>query len=142
MSKYIPKKQFDARFCRCFPHVVNISVQNILAKLESNPILPSLTLTSTEPEKHKALRRYADALKARPIHKIRRLVAACRASGQRRQDLTDAIRKGNQDHAWGLEGIPDLQLLRDCETRWSSTFNMVGRALTLYPVSKLFVSMK
>lgn len=30
--------------------------------------------------------------------------------------------------------LPVLQLLRDCETRWSSTFLMLDRVLTLVPV--------
>ena len=30
--------------------------------------------------------------------------------------------------------LPEVQLLRDCETRWSSTFLMITRVLNLYPV--------
>ena len=30
--------------------------------------------------------------------------------------------------------LPEVQLLRDCETRWSSTFLMIMHVLTLYLV--------
>lgn len=40
--------------------------------------------------------------------------------------LPDALKTGGM--------LPEVQLLRDCETRWSSTFLMITRVLTLYPV--------
>jgi hypothetical protein len=58
------------------------------------------------------------------------------------------IRDGNKMKSWpkdmedfgdpdaAKEGgkLPEVQLLQDCETRWSSTFLMITRVLTLYPV--------
>jgi hypothetical protein len=35
----------------------------------------------------------------------------------------------------GEDKLPVLRLLRDCPTRWSSTFKMIDRVLMLYPVS-------
>ena len=94
---------------------------------------------------------YGDALRGDPIGRVRKLVSDCRVSGERRRALRDVIRDGNEMKSWpqtvmdfdslmlpddlktGGE-LPEVQLLRDCETRWSSTFLMITRVLTLYPV--------
>ncbi|KAF8498139.1 hypothetical protein F5888DRAFT_1612982, partial [Russula emetica] len=50
------------------------------------------------------------------------------------------IATGNNSSAWGVDVvIRFVQLLRSCETRWSSTFSMVDRFIELYPVSTLFL---
>ena len=78
---------------------------------------------------------YKQAILANPIGKKRGLVAACRSSGQRRRQLKQTIIDGNLTGYWkgklpgGGEKLPLVNLLRDCETRWSSTFLMVDRAL-------------
>ncbi|KAI6006128.1 hypothetical protein EDD15DRAFT_2154708, partial [Pisolithus albus] len=74
------------------------------------------------------------------IGTVRSIVSVCRASGQRRQDLRKVIVEGNSSGRWagklpdGGDKLPLYQLLRDCETRWSSTFLMIERLLLLYPV--------
>jgi hypothetical protein len=89
---------------------------------------------------------YLKALESDLIARVRKLVAACRVSSQRRQDLQRIIREGNDKGLWaGKILLPrpgddeawlrPLQLLRDCETRWSSVFLMIDRFLYLYPVS-------
>jgi len=79
---------------------------------------------------------YTAAVKSDPIGCTRGIVAVCRKSGQRREGLMDVINAGNCSNAWGPNiAIRPVQLLRDCETRWSSTFNMVNRLIELYPVS-------
>ena len=82
---------------------------------------------------------YRAALAADIIGAARKLIAACRVSGQRREELELTIREGNEAGSWtDSEGnplpLPVLQLLRDCETRWSSTFLMLDRMLMLLPV--------
>lgn len=91
---------------------------------------------------------YGDALRGDPIGRVRKLVSDCRASGQRRSALRAVIKNGNMMNAWPTtvmnfdspafqkDGgvLPEVQLLQDCETRWSSTFLMIVRVLTLYPV--------
>ncbi len=86
---------------------------------------------------------YATALEDDPIKAARQLVATCRASSQRRDAFTDAIIEGNRTGAFG-EGvvIPILQLLRDVDTRWSSTFLMIDRLLVLYPVRFLHLTLR
>jgi hypothetical protein len=82
---------------------------------------------------------YRAALTADVIGTARKLVAACRVSGQRREDFELTIREGNEAGSWtDSEGnpfsLPVLQLLRDCEIRWSSTFLLLNRVLMLLPV--------
>lgn len=91
------------------------------------------------------------------VHTIRRLIATLRVSGQRRENLMTTIAKGNTAGNWEVSAIwkewwisydpdartgardnqirlPEVQLLRDCPTRWSSTYLMLTRFLELYPV--------
>ena len=82
---------------------------------------------------------YRTALAADIVGTARKLVTACRASGQRREDFELTIREGNEAGTWtDSEGnpfsLPVLQLLHDCETWWSSTFFLLDRVLTLLPV--------
>jgi hypothetical protein len=80
-----------------------------------------------------ALSEYADALSAKPVSTTRAIVAICRKSGSRRKELHNIILEGVRDGTWPQ--LRAVQLLRDCVTRWSSTFNMIDRCIELYPVS-------
>ncbi|KAK6996343.1 ribonuclease H-like domain-containing protein [Favolaschia claudopus] len=118
---------------RCFPHIINIATQTVLTELKDNPIIPVLNSSSSlRPDKLSA---YADALSTDPVDHGRKIVAACRASGQRRKGLKDVINQGNATKCWPTEGgvLNCLQLLRDCDTRWSSTYNMNDRVIVLHP---------
>ena len=116
-------------FYRCFPHAINRSVKAIFESLKKNPALPAELLTNS------ARQAYSDALISEPVKRVRELVAACRKSGTRRTDLMNTIKRGNEHKLWeDGQQIPERQLLRDCDTRWSSTFQMIARALSLYPV--------
>jgi len=136
---------------RCFPHVINLAVQAVYATLkdESNSDfqyllgnLPELTeeaLQAMPLPDGVTIEGYRAALVADIVGMARKLVTACRSSGQRREDFELTIREGNEAHSWtDSEGnpllLPVLQLLRDCETRWSSTFLLLDRVLTLFPV--------
>ncbi|EJF59222.1 hypothetical protein DICSQDRAFT_65365 [Dichomitus squalens LYAD-421 SS1] len=86
------------------------------------------------------LRTYADILAGNPVQKVRDLVSALRSSGQRRHDFEQFISEGIASQSWpDHPHIQPLQLLRDCETRWSSTFLMMDRTLLLYPAIEDFV---
>ena len=136
---------------RCFPHVINLAVQAIYATLkdESNSDvqyllgnLPEFTeeaLQAMPLPDGVTIEEYCTALAADIIRVARKLVTACRASGQRREDFELTIHEGNKAGTWkDSKGNPltlaVLQLLRDCETRWSSTFLMLNCVLTLLPV--------
>lgn len=89
---------------------------------------------------------YLDALESGPVNICRESVKAMQSSDIRREGLREAICDGNfrgtfktQDNK--ILTLPMLELLRDCETRWSSTHNMVKRYLQLYPVSVLLNSL-
>ncbi|KAI0657993.1 hypothetical protein C8Q70DRAFT_1045966 [Cubamyces menziesii] len=123
---------------RCFPHSVSRVVTAVLEKVKKEPIIPVVTLPS---ENIMGLQSYADALVTDPVKCTRGLVAACRKSGERRADLRRIITEGNTINLWGQQRkIPEKQLLRDCETRWSSTYQMIGRVLALYPAIQVFLN--
>ncbi|KAJ3832358.1 hypothetical protein F5878DRAFT_548307, partial [Lentinula raphanica] len=65
--------------------------------------------------------------------RARKLVNACRSSGKRRDALRDAILsiRGAQHGRDDL--MREVVLLRDVDTRWSSTFLMIDHLLELYP---------
>jgi hypothetical protein len=69
-----------------------------------------------------------DAVRADPVKRCRELVAAIRLTSQRREEfrktLADARRNGTFDG-------DQLELLRDMTVRWSSTYNMINRFLTV-----------
>jgi len=83
---------------------------------------------------------YWEALKDNIVASAQRLVTACRASGQRREDFESTIEVGNENGGWG--DPPSLLrivgLLKDVDTRWSLTFLMIDRVLELYLVSNTF----
>ncbi len=82
-------------------------------------------------------RPYANALRYDVVGLARTLVTKCRASDQRRKELRSIITEGNEGGGWGenSEPIALLQLLKDVDTRWSSTFLMIDRLLELNLVS-------
>jgi hypothetical protein len=118
---------------------VNLAVQAILKELKENPVVPVLEVPA-----HLSaltdLHVYADTLSNEPVGQCRGIVNACRHSGQRHRRPQAVIEEGNNNGYWkgklpdDKETLPVLRLLRDCSTRWSSTFKMIDRVLTLHPV--------
>ena len=122
--------------CSCFPYVVNIAVQAIIKELKDKPSTPVLATAPNPSMPSEELVKYANALSSDPVGMVRNIVAICRKSGQRREQLKALIAEGNEK---GFHHLPPLQLLRDCITRWSSTYNMIDRGILLYPVSFFFI---
>jgi len=135
----------------CFPHVINLAVQAIYAALkdgkglEKQYLLGNLSCISDAALKGMVLPEgvtrddYFHVLRVDVLGTARKLIAACRVSGKRREEFVDTILEGNVNKTWvDNDGNPfsrkALQLLRDCETRWSSTHLMVDRALVMLPV--------
>ena len=131
--------------------MINLAVQAIYATLKDESVsdvqyllgnLPDLTeeaLRKMSLPEDVTIEEYRAALAADIIGTARKLVTACRVSGQRREDFELTIREGNEAQSWTDSkgnplSLPVLQLLRDCETRWSSTFFLLDRMLTLLPV--------
>ncbi|EIN03294.1 hATC-domain-containing protein, partial [Punctularia strigosozonata HHB-11173 SS5] len=97
---------------RCFPNVINLAVQAILNGIKTHGgtlccALPDIT--TPHKDEHEA---YAAALDTDPVGCVRNIT----------------IRQGNDSEVWP-ERIPERQLTRDCETRWSSTSLMLERVL-------------
>lgn len=92
-----------------------------------DPVIQSSTSSSSA-----NLIEYAEALSTKPISNTRAIVAICRKSGSRRAELRNVITEGIRDGTWPHLRV--VQLLRDCVTRWSSTYNMIDRCIELYPV--------
>ena len=76
---------------------------------------------------------YGNALQRDPVGRVRKLVSECRVSGQRRSALRTVIKNGNEMKSWPQTvmdfdspmlpdalktggKLPEVQLLRDCET--------------------------
>jgi len=116
--------------------VVNIAVQTGLKHVTKVP--ESL---SPGDEVTEALARnldYLQVLQSDVVSSARQLVTACRASGQRREDLSAIIQEGYRSGTWEKTKLRDVTLLRDVITRWSSVYLMINRLLELYPVRSGF----
>ncbi|KAI5984036.1 ribonuclease H-like domain-containing protein, partial [Pisolithus albus] len=127
----------DGNRLRCFPHVVNIACQAFIEEVKKNPFGTYDEATSPHSWQVGTSESHGCT--------VRSIVSVCRASGQRRQDLRKVIAEGNSSGRWagklpdGGDKLPLYQLLRDCETRWSSTFLMIERLLLLYPAIQAFI---
>ncbi|KIM34693.1 hypothetical protein M413DRAFT_75735, partial [Hebeloma cylindrosporum] len=112
---------------RCFPHIVNLACKAILAAISSLDFDPF-----SEDEEDDEGRTFIDKLTEDPIARLRVLVRVIRASSIRRQCFSELAMKHFGD---------DVQLLRDVDTRWSSTYLMIERALFCKSVIVKFLSM-
>ncbi|KAF8970640.1 ribonuclease H-like domain-containing protein, partial [Flammula alnicola] len=114
---------------RCFPHIVNLACKAILAAisaLDFNPIPPD------EEDDDEEGGTFMDKLTDDPIACLRTLIRVICALSIRRQCFSELTveRFGH-----------DVQLLRDVDTRWSSTCLMIERALFCRPIIVKFLSM-
>jgi len=137
--------------CSCFPHVINLAVQAIYDALKDGKgVDTQYILGGFSHMNEDALERmvlppgvikedYVQALTADVLGTARKLISACRVSGRRREEFVDTILQGNLDETWNdNDGNPisreALELLRDSDNRWSSTYLMVDRVLAMLPV--------
>jgi hypothetical protein len=123
----------------CFPHVVNLACKDVLEDLKENPNKVLETKPDAIGAEYDALSSYEDTLLTDPVGSCRTLVSKLRVSDGRRHNLHDSIVRGNASGAWKDQDgkaikIREVQLLRDCDTRWSSIYMMLQRVIELYPV--------
>jgi hypothetical protein len=76
---------------------------------------------------------------SKPIAVARSIVRVIRASGLRREAFNNVIKDGN-DRRWFKEGtkvmtLPELQLLRNIQSRWDSVYKMLQRLRIMRLVS-------
>ncbi|CDO72044.1 hypothetical protein BN946_scf184943.g79 [Trametes cinnabarina] len=168
---------------RCFPHVVNISVQRGLRALGCTSKKPSgadaigtaaeqhSTEHADEPHLETALAQeetsaepgdpvfdeedlaidpdfndalqqdpeYEAALSKNPVKAARELINKARQSGQRREDFDWIVSECIKKKTFSDDTPSGTQLLHDVDTRWSSTFLMIDRLLSLYPAVQLLM---
>ncbi|KAI0071393.1 hypothetical protein K474DRAFT_1607015, partial [Panus rudis PR-1116 ss-1] len=136
---------------RCFPHVGNISSQAGLTALPDVDMLRQLCA-----ERGRVLsdedQQYIEVLASDVVARSRNTVNTCRSGTLRREKFEDAIKKANERAAFGREPSPTanpddgkpiqkptMDLLRDVETRWSSTYSMLDRLLEFRPAVSILL---
>ncbi|KAF7346964.1 Transposase-like protein [Mycena venus] len=120
---------------RCMPHTIHLSALKLLEAIgaltkEEKRAAKSRSPTSayqdsaTEPLGRDVDGDIEDLAESRAVFKLRKIVRHVRSSPQRR-------RKWEADVLRGSEGSKPLILILDVKTRWSSTHQMLRRALDL-----------
>ncbi|KAI0042416.1 hypothetical protein FA95DRAFT_1500126, partial [Auriscalpium vulgare] len=106
---------------RCFPHIVNLACQSVLTGMTRVELAKDGSADYERPIEDELAASLEEALRGDPIAVVRSLVKAVRP-------LCPAllIIDFPCDFRFG-----DLQLLRDVDTRWSSTLLMIDRAILL-----------
>ncbi|KEP46424.1 hypothetical protein V565_199570, partial [Rhizoctonia solani 123E] len=121
---------------RCFPHVVNLAVQDILNALPASAAEYRSALSQQGLKLDDESEAYLSAFLFELLNHIRKTITALRRT-QRRQGLRQTIVEGNTDKSWTLKL---LELKLDCPTRWSSTRDMIERLLYLYPAVSRYIA--
>ena len=125
---------------RCFPHGVNVAVHHATRKITDVRLADENALAfEPAPRESGAEGAFAAALARDPIATGRSLVRQVRASGQRREHLSLIIEDGNKNLDFESQDqpviVPNVQLIRDVDTRWDSIYFMIRRLRVLRPVS-------
>ncbi|PCH42724.1 hypothetical protein WOLCODRAFT_86211 [Wolfiporia cocos MD-104 SS10] len=103
-------------FHRCFLHVINLACQAVIKAITN------INYSQRDAPEF--------ALNHDPVACVRSLVRVCRASSLRWQYFAEVVTTLKQ---------MNLQLLRDVDTRWSSTLLMIERALMLREAIDKFI---
>ena len=124
----------------CFPHVVNICCQHVIAKFTNVDLVDLAHVAELPPAADG--QSFEDAVSSDPIARGRNIVRVLRSSGQRRERLNEVIVDGNAK-GWFVAGgtevkVPPRQLLHDVKTRWDSVYFMIRRLREMQLVSQYF----
>ncbi|KAJ6556030.1 ribonuclease H-like domain-containing protein, partial [Mycena capillaripes] len=114
---------------RCFPHIVNLACKAVLSAITDMDFAAS-EAADFEPAAGEP-GTFLAAIDRDPIATVRTTVRVIRASSLRRQYFSEVLKALQQK---------DLQLLRDVDTRWSSTLIMIDRAILLREAIDKFLS--
>ncbi|KAK7014542.1 ribonuclease H-like domain-containing protein, partial [Favolaschia claudopus] len=116
-ARNIPFDMVNRRI-RCFPHIVNLACKAVLSAITDMDFAAS---DAPDFDRNAGEEPYTflDAVARDPVATIR---TSIRASSLRRQYFSEVLKALQQK---------DLQLLRDVDTRWSSTLLMMDRAILL-----------
>ena len=91
---------FDAKNNRihCFPHIINIVVQHVLKKISTSVAADAddafIFEKPRNPEQRNCPETFEDACASDPLARVRKIIVAIRASGQRRDEFNKWIRMG------------------------------------------------
>jgi hypothetical protein len=92
---------FDAKNNRihCFPHIINIVAQHVIKKISSSVAADTDDAFIFEKPRDPEINRvppasFADACASDPLARIRKIIVAIRASGQRRDEFNNWIKMG------------------------------------------------
>ena len=133
----------------CFPHIINIMVQHVLAKMTSAPVLDSddedsdSSTTAEDPpaDQRGRIQTFESAVLADPIGCCRKFVIKLRLSGQIRDEFNTWVKTGNEKNWFKIKGnaikLPHKEFLRDVRTCWDSTYQMIKRCIEMRPVLSL-----
>jgi hypothetical protein len=131
----------------CFSHAINLAVQDVLKEMSSveapenddDDDFEDLADAANTKEARGIAQSFENACAEDPISRVRKIVMAIRASGQRREALTTWIENGNRNGLFVLQNAPveiePMQLLRDVRTRWDSSYQMITRCIEMQLVS-------
>jgi hypothetical protein len=142
LSKKLSSREinFDAddRRIMCFGHIVDLATKRVVQKVDANPKVKRKG-ADDEDEDEDDFSLVDNVDRSKPISVARSAVRVIRASGMRREAFNDVIKDGNERH-WFKEGtkivkLPELQLLRDVQTRWDSVYKMLKRLRVMRLVS-------
>jgi hypothetical protein len=143
---------FNAKNSRimCFPHIINITVQHVLDKMSSGPVLDSDDEDSDSSEsdddppadQRGRTQTFESAVLSDPIGRCRKLVVKLRSSGQIRDEFNNWVKTGNEKNLFKIKGkaikLPHKEFLRDVRTRWDSTYQMIKRCIEMRPVCSYY----
>ncbi|TEB27308.1 hypothetical protein FA13DRAFT_1883877 [Coprinellus micaceus] len=119
----------------CFTHIVNLAVKAGLIHLTELCVSDEELDEGTRALVENPM--YASLLQGDHVKCGHQLAAFIRDSGLQREDFEAVIQKGNEEGSWGTDqdGNPIqlcvVGLLKDVDTRWSSTFLMIDRVIEL-----------
>lgn len=129
---------------RCFPHVVNLACQTVL-KAITNIALAAEVAEDFVPATSNSTT-FAEGVSRDPIAVLRSLIRFVRCKDAYFilislltsciQIRASSLRRQRFENILESLGQKTLQLLRDVETRWSSTYLMIERAFVLREVRK------
>jgi hypothetical protein len=132
----------------CFPHIVNICCQHLIANFTNIYLAETATeFVAALPPGLPDRQTFEEAIKRDPMALGRDIVCVLQNSGQRR-DLFDNIIQDGNEKGWFEVGDPPVpvqlrpvQLLHDMITRWDTMYYMVRCLREMHPVSQLDFSL-
>ena len=126
----------------CFPHVINICCQHVIADLTNIELAEATEeFVAVLPLGLSDQQTFEEAVKWDPVALGCNIVRVLRNSGQRHDLFDNIVRDGNEKGWFQVRNpprpiqLPLVQLLRDVATRWDSVYYMVRCLHEMCPVS-------